>query len=324
MILAFLCMLSCHAFGGVYIGDCSVKLNFDDTSMQQAWPMGCIKGTASAEGAFSKFEKFKNGISTLNINGYGSWHFSRIISIHGYGEVSRSYHGRDTEYMTSFDRALFLGLGNQALTRWNGQIGYFSLPFGLNLASTWQLFDKAIKTNRFREFSRYSTQVSYLDLFGAQMDLALSPSLDTQTTASSIRIMKDLAALNGVRLVVSALTDNVKGRKIGFGMLNRSLTGSVTGMEFVRQDERHWSGVLSSKNQLIRAHLYQTDKKRGQYIFEYEDDFREYWMTTFGYRIPEPSRAQKYSVGASMSLYHDRVQGRATHAVLVVGMRGNL
>ena len=227
-------------------------------------------------------------------------------------------------------RLLFLQAGNPVITRWRLLAGFIELPFGVNLRILPDAIDTFIKmSDRFFPDPVYGLSVAFQDLMGSQIELGLGDQSDfakvgknERNSFFSVRATRDISALNGVRFAASILQGPDDDRRLSVGMFNVSQTGAVTGLEWVRSGKKV-SGVLSKSDQLIRFQYADNYAANKRWLFEYEDEFTNYWITSLGYEKSYPLWVRT-KFGAVASYYKSRDEARHSHLVLTLGCGGEL
>ena len=227
-------------------------------------------------------------------------------------------------------RWFFLQLGNPVLTRWRLSLGSVALPFGLNLVILPDVLDAFVKrSDRFFPDPVYGFSAAYQDLMGAQFEFGQGDISDlkgiTPTQKNkifSVRATKDISALNGVRFAVSGLQAPNDDRRLSVGMFNVSRTHALTGIEWVRQG-KGIAGVLNKSDQLIRFQYADDSAAEKRWLFEYEDEFINYWLTSIGYE-KHYLHVVKTTLSTIVSYYKSRDPAQHSHMIITLGYGGEL
>lgn len=136
----------------------------------------------------------------------------------------------------------------------------------------------------------------------------------------SIRTFADISALSGTRLVLSFFERENRERGLGFGVINLALNDALTSFEWVRIGKKDHE-ILTNENQLLRLSYMGNFKKGKRLIFEYEDELRSYWLTTFGYDLSFYSYCM---MRMSFSYYRTRIDAVDSHWLIATALQVNI
>jgi hypothetical protein len=231
----------------VQLGTCALA---DDPQSAPAGFVACVRANAGAEvvnvsGALRENFWVRHGAAYLGT------HFGEWLSLHIRGEARDVVPYADGAE-ERLDRHLDYGvvqIGNPSLHKLWLTAGRQRLPFGIDQSG-------AVESYRMRENRRlwsspeHGVALSLDDQRRLRLDLGYGNDvlsgarrkliaehvdpLPQETHAFSARLMLDLSALDGSRLVLSGYGENLGERRMGAGFLTTSRKGDLTQFEFVR------------------------------------------------------------------------------------------
>lgn len=240
-------------------------------------PAGFLKPTQSNHSKYS-FQR---------ISVYSAFHYSEILSAHLIGNLENR-HIAGIDYQNSHNQALdaaFIQLGNsynlKALSLISGLI---DTSFGLNYSP----ISHSLALYKDESFWLPQSQASRLTITSnlrTQLELSVAHKFSEQwrsyerfpaKTANSVRISRDIAALEGTKLIFSAMLQTDNSKSFGFASLNKN-PSSTTSFEWVRR-----YSPSHSFDQIFRLNYLGSWRENNKWILEYESERNRAWMATIG------------------------------------------
>lgn len=244
-------------------------------------------------------------------------HPAPLLSFHVKGSLRDTVAlGRDVE--SHLDRRtdeLLAQVGNPALTRYRLAVGRGTLPFGLNIPAApvsylirtnsafWDSPDEvAWATAEDREFLQFELGAatdSRWDRRGKPLPPKTKDGRDLPTEAESsselalekpieravaARLMVDLSALEGTRLVFSSYASTEGERRMGFGFVTVNHKEDATHFEFVRRLASP-DGHAAPFEQLLRVGYAGAFRGNNRWISEFDDERFRHRMGILGYEL---------------------------------------
>ena len=295
LFIAISCSISASkkSLARVYGGECKLKLEPTPENYTKIWPNICIRGMASVHhiekvNLDNKKLRFVNKRSS---NLYFARVYSSINAWH-----SASYHFQGTgfsEYSSNKPISLenrytdysFLQIGNPYISNNSLSIGKIDLPFGLNHRPL-DVPQFLIKKNFWptKLWGLRASQSNH-NLSKYEIGVALGREEPNTTNiqhseiqSTSFRASLDIPALEGTKLLFSALYNQNNDRSYGGAILNFS-QGATTSLEWIRVYLARDQNI--EFEQLFRLNYISKKSSFSQFIFQYENSRKEYWLMTY-------------------------------------------
>ena len=336
LLLISIFLFSSSAIGGskrhFYVGSCLLSQDpiNDDTFSPR--PIFCIKGDANVESMISTKAYYPRH-EILDGYAYVGSNYSPNLSFHS-KIMYRTMHYPPSEEKQNENlwaqKNFFFQIGNPTMTRWRSLIGFLDLPFAINLSVLPEAIRAFVKkSDRFFPSPVYGYNASFQDLMGSQIEFAVGDSSSFKEITPyrrnkmvSIRASKDISALNGVRFSLSGFEGPANDRRLSVSMVNSSPNQALTAIEWTRLGKKA-TGVLTKSDQLIRFQYSEDPESEKRWLFEYEDEFRNYWLTSMGYekKLLQMSGA---TIKSTISFYRSRDSSQQSHLILTFGCGGKL
>lgn len=193
---------------------------------------------------------------------------------------SRIYIGRDTQELTNKDArkdSWNLQIGNNALSRHRLSTGRGKPLFRIDhqlrkeIFYAWGLDTFEATTVDYISYV-YDNQLDWTisATYGRLLDASLS---DKQRLFASGRLMYDVAALEGTRIVVGGYNDGLVNRAVSLGLININGRGEQTSIEITRTFS-HFPYDPDEFKQNIRISHLSREQDKTQIKFQYDDFFR--------------------------------------------------
>jgi len=281
----------------------------------------CLEGTAGVwREQRSKLDEDRPPATVYTATGKVTGTFSNwlVLQSEGHARLSRSTtHSQKDNRDVATDSAI-LQLGNSAVYRHRLFGGRSRIPFGLNINANgnWSGFEKS---NWF--FGEPIRLLGYT--YDNQRDLIFTVSVGSRNEESSkarerssafgVRVMYDMAALEGTRAIVSFSTTELSERHASIALINHNGKGEETTVEIVRKWTQlaydptdfdqlirvNWSG-LAGENHRIKAQYEDIldDSRTGSVAYSYRLYQHVSPSLVIGYHKSEDRTHQNYWFGA--------------------------
>jgi hypothetical protein len=285
LFLSLIVALPCHA-KILYHGQCIVKS--DPASNAQPVISACINAEARAIAVQKSKTPQDNQSPNLYIaRGRASLFLSPYLSAHASARTLR-YEDRKTHatiYRETAREDVVLQLGNNALSRHRINAGYGRPMIRIDHNQRRDIeypWDISKFESSFVKYGTY-TYDNQLDLtFQATYGQLLDDTLDAKQRAFGAgRIMYDLAALEGTRIVVGGSSDGLLRRAANIGMININGKNDETALEVTRTFSQRLYDP-DEFQQLIRLSYISHIQDNSQIKAQYDDIFRKYRIGSIG------------------------------------------
>lgn len=220
---------------------------------------------------------------------YTGLHIGSLVSFHARNRLRSGHGGEDGRgFEERTTRSLYTQFGSLSNLRFRLLLGKFLVPIGINYSDSFPILDWIYRRHHFWGSARPTASVSLGDLVGTRVDLSYTKFKkelkedEPRTEAYAIRLVHDLSALEGTRLVFSHYRSQEGEVKMGVGLVNSPPGGQTTIIEWFRVVTPDYVGPYPFK-QLIRVSSTGRFKNDTRMLFEYEDDLEAYYLTTMGY-----------------------------------------
>lgn len=252
----------------------------------------CLRGKAGAEsttisGAPQENYWVRHASGTLGV------HVTRYVALLAKGRLRDVIPLGQKEIIANETRATdyaVVQLGNPALHRVWVSAGRQRLPFGLDLSHAIESY-KSFETRAFWASPEQTATLSLDDLRFVRFDFGYGSNEIVKTEermhavhAASARLMFDLSALDGSRLVASGYGENRGARRFGLGFVTVSRKGDETSFEFVRQLETP-DGRTAPFRQLLRLAYLGSWRNESRWVVQVDDERQRVRMGLLGYDV---------------------------------------
>jgi len=280
------------------IGDCA--LSNSDLLIRRSLK-ACFQSRASAELLFA-FERRQPNVNTNFADAYLGVHVFDWLSFHGRVEVEQSQNLKQASTAEASKKTLdkrvdfaFVRLGNPALNRFRLSAGRLSTPFAFNISDapkTYQNFSSML----FWRSAEYSAVMAYdnnvdtlLELgYGANFGEAVrGGEIDKQIPQQkngSLRLSYDIPAVEGTRMMMSALADEDGERRVAAGLLNANRRGDLAQIEWIRSQPKP-NAKKEPFRQNIRASYTSTWRGSQRWVFQFDSERKRHRMGILNYDL---------------------------------------
>jgi len=228
----------------LYWGACSFASDPADTSKNaKAYPVVCLKPKISSSILIREDRDEKYTLHYSDI--YAGVHLHRYLSAHGewqkfrVSNLENSVHDETyTDY--SITKKAFVQLGNNAVSKVRLAAGKMPMPFGLNYQVLPEIFNQVIKKDHYWDAPEWVGKLTIDNLVSSQYDVAYAIDKKNKDgegsktedgdvlRAVSARMMFDIGALAGFRVILSGYGEKQGQRRMGVGFFTISENGDAT------------------------------------------------------------------------------------------------
>jgi hypothetical protein len=219
--------------------------------------------------------------------GEASVFFTPYVSLHtkGHSQTLMERDGKEAAKRESKRDVISVQIGNNALSRHRISVGQGHPQVAIDhqqryaMDYLWSLEKFEAPAVDFAAYT-YDNQVDWTvqGTYGRLPDQHLS---EKQRLFGAVRIMYDVAALEGTRFVLGGFGDGLLRRSINFGVLNINGRGDETGFEITRQFKLYPYDPDEFRQQ-IRLSYLSREQDHFRFKFQYEDIFRRARIGSFG------------------------------------------
>lgn len=272
-------------------GDCVLANDPGTAAGKEALPpfVGCVRGKLGAEittvsGAPEENSWARYG--TLNTSAF----FSEWVALHGQFRGRQVLPLGDDSVPFVEQRAdnATVQIGNPALHPAWVNIGRMRLPFGLDLSEAPERY-RLYEDRRFWRSPEQGVAVSFDNVENFHIDLGYAADRKQKDAeepqpkiqAASFRLMADLSALDGSRIVASGYGENKGVRRVGLGFLTVSRKNDLTQFEFVRFQSTP-DGRAEPFRQLLRLGYVGSWRANSRWVAQFDDQRLDFRAGTLG------------------------------------------
>jgi len=265
----------------MYFGTCDLPQD-PYSNRDELWWISCATGRAGYETNFAIGDPDLNG-RVKHANGYLGLHVSRYLSLHGKGMIRESIPDDHTLQANKDARPELgvIGLGSPAFHKMRLLAGFTSLPFGVdesNVVESYQLTED----RSFWGQPTHGAVFTYDNLRDLLFEIGAGSNewrkddavRLPRTRAIASRLMFDIPALDGTRLLFSGQWQDTGQRRFGFGFVTVSTRSDLTQFEFVRFMPRPTLSAAPAR-QLFRVGYESAFKDSTRWVVQYDDQWRE-------------------------------------------------
>lgn len=215
-----------------HVGDCQLAEKSSDVAETLAnLTQMCLRGRASVDHAVSTHHDNLGTVSGRAYLGlyHGSWNSVSIQATFNHFFLENPTNREQNEVDLVAAR-----FGNSALSRFEISIGKQKMPFGLDLKSI-QGISPFFDTREFWPDAAYGFVTTFDDqqAFTGQVGAGLA-SVSGREWQSSVRLIQDISALNGIRFIASLWGQSTGERNAGISLVNANANKNTLNIEWVR------------------------------------------------------------------------------------------